>query len=211
MRSALAILLVLVSTCLYAEDSKRDEKYATFVEKGLFSIRLPNGYSWANSAYWWKGEPWAERQYHLYYYKGKGKPSAGLKLSVCVIVFDIVTDSQERKKQQLDYYIKDSCESFTASDDDEEEITVVDIRKPDRLAERARCSLTVKHSKRGEIHSESIIFFGKNTFIIEVNGRSKEKTEQMLLETEKEFKILGTIKHSRKTPEKRPVSGSLGK
>jgi hypothetical protein len=184
MKNILIFVLALIPISLWAADEAKtvDNKDSnTYVHKDLFSISLPKGF-WEIVA---QGKNSKIEDYYLYTSSNKSKNDPYL---IRVKVYETKADSDEKRKEAISDYIKDAKEML--GPEASKEWSIIDTKKPDKLSDRIRCSVTFKNPKIGLNYHEATLFFKKKTFLIEVFGPSQKEAEQRLIDAEKNFKVL---------------------
>jgi hypothetical protein len=162
--------------------SKSNKKDQSFVHKGLFSISLPDDCFEIIALN-------EENTTDYYMYPRQGGAATDPYL-VCVKAFDAAADSDEKKRERIDVYLTKGLSEAKHAKDKDKEWPVIATKKPERLEQRVRCSMTKKGPTGGLSFNEAVLIFDKKTFIIEVFGPNSKEAEQRLLEVEKKFKIL---------------------
>jgi hypothetical protein len=173
----IALLLVITTVFLGCSQEVPDDS-KTFIEKGLFSLSLPNTFVDTRE----NNHPLSAAALDSYFYR-RAEPEC----AIYVNVLDITADTPEKKQQEIKRYIKKVQLMFRATSD---KWTVKEIIEPKDIKDRVQCSITAVDPNNTKAYYKTALIFDKKTYIIQVSSRMSASSEITLDRVINTFKIL---------------------
>jgi hypothetical protein len=173
----IALLLVITTVFLGCSQEVPDDS-KTFIEKGLFSLSLPNTFVDTRE----NDHPLSAAAPDSYFYR-RAEPEC----AIYVNVLDITADTPEKKQQEIKRYIKKVQLMFRATSD---KWTVKEIIEPKDIKDRVQCSITAVDPNNTKAYYKTALIFDKKTYIIQVSSRMSASSEITLDRVINTFKIL---------------------